>query len=181
VEDTWEKSREKLFCYLDRKRERGVTTRIVVNMIDFRLNRASIDQLKAYWEGVPGVDEFCPKTFGTWIGDAQEINELKDGTLNVLIEQDRRQSYVSCNRRWEILTVTWDGDVVPCCYDYDKKEPPGNVLPFAAGNLERGTDAAAVPAVCQRSGRDAPVQRFRGTEGNTLKPGSATNRAFSEY
>jgi radical SAM protein with 4Fe4S-binding SPASM domain len=127
VEDAWERSRDKLFKYLERKRERGVKTRIVVNMIDFRLNRNSIDQLKDYWEKVPGVDEFCPKTFGTWIGDAQEINQLKDGALNVLANADRRQSYVSCNRPWEILTVTWDGDVVPCCYDYDKKEPLGNV------------------------------------------------------
>jgi radical SAM protein with 4Fe4S-binding SPASM domain len=127
VEDAWERSREKLFKYLERKRERGVKTRIVVNMIDFKLNRNSIDQLKDYWEKVPGVDEFCAKSFGTWIGDAQEINEFKDGQLNVLKQQDARKSYVSCNRPWETLTVTWDGDVVPCCYDYDKKEPLGNV------------------------------------------------------
>jgi radical SAM protein with 4Fe4S-binding SPASM domain len=76
---------------------------------------------------VPGVDEFCAKSFGTWIGDAQEINEFKDGQLNVLKQKDTRKSYVSCNRPWETLTVTWDGDVVPCCYDYDKKEPLGNV------------------------------------------------------
>jgi radical SAM protein with 4Fe4S-binding SPASM domain len=127
VEDAWERSREKLFKYLERKRERGVKTRIVVNMIDFKLNKNSIEQLQDYWEKVPGVDEFCAKSFGTWIGDAQEINEFKVGQLNVLKKQDARQSYVSCNRPWETLTVTWDGDVVPCCYDYDKKEPLGNV------------------------------------------------------
>lgn len=127
VEDAYGKSREKLIKYLDLKRERGVKTRIVVNMIDFKLNKNSIEQLKGYWEAIPGVDEFCAKTFGTWIGDAQEINELKGGALNVLSEKDARQSYISCNRPWETLTVTWDGDIVPCCYDYDKKEPLGNV------------------------------------------------------
>ena len=25
------------------------------------------------------------------------------------------------------MTVTWDGGVVPCCYDYDKKYVLGNV------------------------------------------------------
>jgi len=134
VEDAWERSREKLFKYLELKRERGVKTRVIVNMIDFGLNRASIDQLKYYWENTPGVDEFCAKPFSTWIGDAEEINEFKDGTLNLLTEKDTRQSYVSCNRPWTVLTVTWDGDVVPCCYDYDKKEPLGNVrdLPLLA-------------------------------------------------
>lgn len=127
VEKSYERSKEKLFKYLTLKKERGVKTRIVVNMIDFKLNKNSIEQLKDYWEKVPGVDEFCAKSFGTWTGDAKEINAFKDGHLNVLTEKDSRPSYISCNRPWEAMTLTWDGDVVPCCYDYDKKEPLGNV------------------------------------------------------
>jgi radical SAM protein with 4Fe4S-binding SPASM domain len=127
VEKSYERSKEKLFKYLALKKERGVKTRIVVNMIDFKLNKNSIEQLKDYWEQVPGVDEFSAKSFGTWTGDAKEINDFKDGQLNVLKEKDSRQSYISCNRPWETMTITWDGDVVPCCYDYDKKEPLGNV------------------------------------------------------
>jgi len=34
---------------------------------------------------------------------------------------------VSCSVPWDQISVAWDGDVVPCCYDYDKKYVLGNV------------------------------------------------------
>lgn len=59
--------------------------------------------------------------------ERKEINEFKDRQLNVLKKQDVRKSDGSCNRPWKTLTVTWNGDAIPRCHDYDKKESLGNI------------------------------------------------------
>ncbi|HXP48580.1 MAG TPA: SPASM domain-containing protein, partial [Bacteroidia bacterium] len=32
-----------------------------------------------------------------------------------------------CWRSWHSCVFTWDGNVVPCCFDKDAKHPMGNV------------------------------------------------------
>lgn len=37
-----------------------------------------------------------------------------------IINRAKEESYNLCNKLFEHLTVTWDGIIIPCCYDFDK-------------------------------------------------------------
>jgi radical SAM protein with 4Fe4S-binding SPASM domain len=70
------------------------------------------------------VDQFLCKDFSTWDGVAGDINALaRDGRSVGAVDA----SAVACTLPWEVMTVTWNGDVVPCCYDYDAKMVLGNM------------------------------------------------------
>jgi radical SAM protein with 4Fe4S-binding SPASM domain len=126
VRNAYGRSKAKFLSYLEAKRARNVETRVVVNMIAFDMNQESIARQTEFWNSLRGVDEFSAKDFITWTGDAEEINALRAGQRNSLSDP-LLPHFVSCNRPWQVMTITWDGDVVPCCYDYDKKEVIGNV------------------------------------------------------
>ncbi|MFN3075600.1 MAG: SPASM domain-containing protein [Alphaproteobacteria bacterium] len=119
VKNAYIRSKQNLLALLERKVATGWRTRVVVSMIDFPDNAASINSLRQYWSNIPGVDEFMVKPFTNWTGDCDDVNSLVATTV-------QQSSFVSCNYPWEHMSVTWDGDVVACCYDYDKKYVLGN-------------------------------------------------------
>ena len=125
VKDAFEKSKTNLPAFLKVKVETGNKVHIALSMIDFAMNRESIAQLRAYWESQPGIDEFAAKEFRIWNGDSPDVNRLAETQVdNAELSKTHR---VACNVPWEKLSVAWDGDVVPCCYDYDKKYVLGSV------------------------------------------------------
>ncbi len=121
----WERSREQLLAFVRRKAELGVETELVVSMIDFGRNRESIERTRAFWSSQPGVDAFLAKPFTTWDGSAGDIRALADGPGQGAVAGG--PSWVHCDFPWDAMVVTWDGDVVPCCFDYDKKQPLGSL------------------------------------------------------
>lgn len=126
VKDAYEKSKAHLLDFLKKKIERQCETHIVLSMIDFKLNRESIARQRGYWESIPGIDEVLCKNFVTWNGDAADVNQLADMQVDNT-EVRKKHKMPSCNVPWETMSVTWDGIVVPCCYDYDKKYPLGDL------------------------------------------------------
>jgi radical SAM protein with 4Fe4S-binding SPASM domain len=123
---SYEKSKANLLEFLRKKVELGVQTRIVLSMIDFELNSKSIDYQRACWESLPGIDEFLPKPLSLWGGDATDINEILAERVD---NQALRLRYPTpaCNVPWESMCMTWEGEMVPCCFDYDKKYSLGNI------------------------------------------------------
>jgi radical SAM protein with 4Fe4S-binding SPASM domain len=51
---------------------------------------------------------------------------------------------VSCNVPWEKMSVAWDGDVLPCCYDYDKKYVLGNIKKKKMAEMWNGPEMRAL-------------------------------------
>lgn len=125
VKDAYEKSKANLLEFLKLKIELGSKTHVALAMIDFSENKESIEQLGKYWASLPGIDEFAAKEFKTWNGDATDVNRF--AAAKVDNAELRKTHKVACNVPWEKMIVNWDGDVVPCCYDYDKKYILGNV------------------------------------------------------
>ena len=126
VAGAYERSKKNLEAFLKRKAELGAGTLAVLSMIDFGLNRESIAAQKSLWEAASGIDEFRSKPFTTWDGAASDINALAAAPVDNEMRR-RLFSAVSCEVPWQTVTVTWDGDVVPCCFDYNKKYILGNV------------------------------------------------------
>jgi len=118
-------SHDRLINFLDRKSKNNSRIQVMVSMIDFNMNEESIKAQESYWGNVAGVDKFLCKDFSTWDGNAGDINSLADNSGRVTNTIDT--SAVVCTLPWEVMTVTWNGDVVPCCYDYDAKVVLGNM------------------------------------------------------
>ncbi len=121
MRDAYNVSKERLHRFLQRKAGHGFTAVVVLSMIDFNLNRESIEIARRYWENMPGIDQFLPKSFTTWDGSAPDVNSFSED-----IKQEDTNA-VQCTWPFERMTITWDGDVVPCCFDYDKKYILGSI------------------------------------------------------
>ena len=141
MEGAYDISKQRLMDLLRKKISAGSGIQIILSMIDFDLNRRSIEHSRKYWESVPGIDRFLPKSFTTWDGSAPDVNALA-GAFSPM-HPDR--STVRCTFPQERMTITWDGDVVPCCFDYDKK--------YVLGSLKESTLSAIWNGM--------PMQRLR--------------------
>ena len=125
VKNAYEKSKANLHEFLKMKVETGNKVHIALSMIDFSMNKESIASLESYWKSQPGIDEFTAKEFRVWNGDAADVNKFAEHQVDNT--ERRKTCKVACNVPWEKMSVAWDGDVVPCCYDYDKKYVLGSV------------------------------------------------------
>ena len=125
VKKAYGMSHDRLIDFLSRKVKSRSRIKVMVSMIDFDMNEASIKAQESYWKRIAGVDQFLCKDFSTWDGVAGDINALakNDGRTVGVVDK----SAVACTLPWEVMTVTWNGDVVPCCYDYDAKVVLGNM------------------------------------------------------
>ncbi len=132
MQNAYDISRDRLLEFLSRKTACGSDTVVILSMIDFPLNRTSIEKTRAYWEGVPGINCVLLKSYTTWDGSVARINEYA-GTAGTAPDR----STVRCTIPWDTMTVTWDGDVVPCCFDYDKKYVLGNITRSSLSEIWR--------------------------------------------
>lgn len=94
---------------------------IEVQMVVNKKNEPEIEQVKKFCKDkklyfklktmqivdFSQVEEFLPvkKTFNRYYKNASGVYELK------------RLHYKNCFRIWNSLVITWDGQIVPCCYD----------------------------------------------------------------
>ncbi len=114
-----------------RRRLNATAPYIVVQFILFSHNEHQIADVKALARKL-GVDELRLKTAqvyeawegAQWVPDHAEFSryEVKDGRLRL-----RRSRRRGCVRLWQEPTVTWDGKVLPCCFDKDADHPMGDV------------------------------------------------------
>jgi len=125
VKKSYVASHDRFIAFLDRKLKSKSHIQVMVSMIDFDMNEESIKARELYWKNVAGVDQFLCKDFSTWDGNAGDINILAGNSGRNKNVIDR--SAVACTLPWEVMTITWNGDVVPCCYDYDAKMVLGNM------------------------------------------------------
>lgn len=137
VKNAYHRSLENLNGFLKQKQKTGSECRVVLSMIDFDINRHSIEETRAHWESQPGVDEFLMKQFSTWDGNAEDINQLQAGDGADPVNLSDR---VECNFPWERMTVLWDGTVVPCCNDYDMKLSLGNLRESTLSDIWNGPE-----------------------------------------
>ncbi len=141
MKNAYLKSRERLIEFLNKKTTSISQTAIILSMVDFNLNHDSIERTREYWESVKGIDSFLTKSFTTWDGAASDINALAGNESGQTFDM----SAVQCRWPFERMTITWDGDVVPCCFDYNKK--------YILGSLRSSTLAEIW--------NDVPIERLR--------------------
>jgi radical SAM protein with 4Fe4S-binding SPASM domain len=149
VPKAYEKSRQRLLRFLQRKVEMGVATHITLSVIDFVLNGQRGDpqriELERYWNDVPGIDKFIWKPYDTFSGEVDRINELGSPTDAVNIARHYKDLFkVTCDFPWRRMVVAWNGEVVPCCHDYDAKMSLGNVRDQSLASIWNGEKMLAL-------------------------------------
>ena len=91
----------------------------IILLVDKGTVRNQVEKFEEEWVGK--VDYVRTRILKPWIGDSEEVN------LSV--------GYKSCGHNgpcyspWKgnSLSVLWNGDVVPCCHDYDGMNVLGNI------------------------------------------------------
>jgi radical SAM protein with 4Fe4S-binding SPASM domain len=123
VKNAYHKSKRRLLAFLKEKKRRGVDTKISLSMIDFPNNQGSIHEVADFWASCEGIDDFVAKPFVSWDGKAEDVNLLMGESAKKppVVEK------VRCDFPWTKMTVSWDGDLVPCCFDYNKRYSLGNI------------------------------------------------------
>lgn len=98
--------------FLEARQARGGRgPRAVFQIIAMRETAREIEAFRAYWRPFlqPG-DHIHVKSFNTWAGKTADRGFPERGV-------DFR---VPCTAfLWDALTILWNGDVVPCCFDVD--------------------------------------------------------------
>ena len=101
----------------ERKNNGNKLPRVTIAIIRMKETKDEIEAFKSQWEKKDGINQVEVKEFITWDGSSKEIIELGD----TYSKKFKRNYYYPCFWPWGKFTVTWDGKVVPCCFDYDAK------------------------------------------------------------
>jgi radical SAM protein with 4Fe4S-binding SPASM domain len=125
LKDAYDRSKENAVRFAAMKAELNPSTRLYLSMVNFAENRESIARMVEFWRAVPGIDGIRNKDFVSFDGSVDAVNALAPAPWNNS-ERRKRTGFAVCEKPWQVMSVTWDGEVVPCCYDYDKKYVLGN-------------------------------------------------------
>lgn len=82
-----------------------------VTFVDYNLNHHESEPFWRYWmehADIVDIQKFL---------NVQRINELKDYEVDDL----------NCSYPWNMLFIRWDGEVFPCCSEFSKHIPVGNI------------------------------------------------------
>ena len=109
-----------------RKVHRGLTRpRITIAMIKQPRNRHQWSRFEECWADIDGIDATYLAHFSTFDGSVEKINAInqsfavEDPDQARQVERQRVVSQYPCYYPWHSVSVTWNGQVVPCCRDFD--------------------------------------------------------------
>ncbi|MEA2042299.1 MAG: radical SAM/SPASM domain-containing protein [Bacteroidota bacterium] len=115
------------------KKERKVShPKIIIQTLMLKSNQDEIDEIRNYVKRI-GADEFRLKSAQFY--DYESGNELmpsdsKYSRYKTASDGSRvlkRKLKNRCRRLWETSVITWDGELLPCCFDKDARHTFGNV------------------------------------------------------
>lgn len=101
-------------------------TDIIIRMIVMHNNRHEIENFRDFWKSRGGKTEF--REFFPW--NKKELSGLGN------IQKYPRS--MPCPFPWQYMVVQWNGDVVPCCRDYNGILTLGNVADASLQKIWNG-------------------------------------------
>lgn len=167
----YDKAVANIHRFLDMKRSRGGgLPNVELSLIRMRETEEDVETFRKQWT-IPGVESVFIKTFKTWDGSQQDIIDLAGESQ--YSDAFQAKTPHPCIRPWVIVSVLWDGRVVPCCYDFDAKVVLGNIndqsikeiwnaepmKKLRQGLMEGGLDEGHLCRTC-REGEGFPASRY---------------------
>tara|TARA_Y100000310_G_C20683873_1_gene817731 strand:- start:1480 stop:2517 length:1038 start_codon:yes stop_codon:yes gene_type:complete len=95
---------------------------VLIGMVLMKSTSANVEDFEKMWD-IPGIDKRIIKKFSSFGGNEEIANLGTKEGKEVLFNEKK----YPCYKPWKNFTITWDGKVVPCCYDYDKLYVIGDV------------------------------------------------------
>lgn len=116
----FERTKRGILEFLRIRDEMGAQTRVQMSYLELDLNRGDEQSFREYWEPkVNAIEIWKPHNFG----DGRDYRTRHD------------ENKTSCGRPENgPLQIQWNGEVIPCCYDYNNQIILGNA--FEAPVLE---------------------------------------------
>lgn len=95
----------------------------ILSIIVMEETQDQLEGFRTFWLEA-GADEVLFKDYTSWGNQTNDFVELASPSA-----RDRLRSHreFPCSYLWESLVITWNGRVVPCCFDYDAKSTMGDV------------------------------------------------------
>lgn len=123
VNAKFDKTLANIVRFLELKKElRMATPRVLIQVIKEANPDGSApdvsEKIKALFAGLP-VDRFAPICFHNFGGTLDT-----DGAIRYELQ---KRVYSPCRHLWRSINVAWDGEVVGCCIDMDKKMVLGDL------------------------------------------------------
>jgi hypothetical protein len=113
----WKNVEKNVFDFLNLRRKIKNNVHVVAQTISMKGNENAINQLKQKFKGYD--ISFSNKPYNEWGGKVEEINKLSTNELPTDPER------ILCEKPWRLLTITWDGTVVPCTRYFDNQDSYG--------------------------------------------------------
>lgn len=129
----WEKTYNNLLNLLEYKKKTNHQIKITIKDISLdrvynKENRVqSLRKLKLLFSNLP-VNVFEPYQIHNWSGTFAEKHQAPVWYRNT-------KTYVSCSHPWFAFNILWDGKVVPCCRDIERKYVVGDVNQDSISNI----------------------------------------------
>ena len=112
----YEKTREGILSFIKMRDSLGAKTTIQLSYLVMPENEKDTDEFRHYWEPlVEAIEIWKPHNFG-------DGKDYRERSLDSSVK-------TSCGRPSSgPLQIQWDGEVIPCCYDYNNKIVLGNAF-----------------------------------------------------
>ena len=110
---------------------------IILQIVRQRQNEHEVEAWLSKWRGYHGVDRLKVKSYVSWDGREEKINNLR-------IEPKTADPSLVCDKPWTSVAILWDGRVVPCCFDYDGIMTLGSLADQSLEEIWRGETLAAL-------------------------------------
>lgn len=143
-----------------KKEEKSNTPFIIWQLIVFSHNEHEIEAVKQMGKDM-GVDQVAIKT-------AQVYDE--EGAEDLLPQNEKLNRYQStdnlqlknpmkdeCWKMWHSCVITWDGFVVPCCFDKDASYQLGNIQENSLENIWQGQKYQAFRNTLWKGRKNIPI------------------------
>jgi radical SAM protein with 4Fe4S-binding SPASM domain len=131
-----EKINSNIYGIIEKNNNIKSNTKIYISIVDNMLTKEHKEELKSIWNNKIGVSKFIIRDLMTW-GNTVENNinfNFKKKFFSVIKKSDYiMQIYLNltmkhiCNSVYTTAGILWNGDIVPCCLDYDGKLVMGNI------------------------------------------------------
>ncbi len=112
----YEKTKEGLLSFLELRDSLGASTKVQLSYLVLPENEKDTEDFRNYWEPkVEALEIWKPHNFG----DGKDYRERSEDS----------SAKTTCGRPDSgPLQIQWNGEVVPCCYDYNNKIVLGNAF-----------------------------------------------------
>lgn len=112
----FQKTRDALLAFLAMRDQMGARTKVQLSYLVLPENESDTDAFREYWEPkVEALEVWKPHNFG-------DGKDYRNRTENEAIKN-------TCGRPENgPLQIQWNGEVIPCCYDYNNKIVLGNAF-----------------------------------------------------